>query len=78
MPFTQSELSQHIIELLNVKSVVPEGHKGALVIHNDLTQVGVSVALATKIGDHWEIQNEIQWHPHEGGLQEGFNVVGTW
>lgn len=78
MPFTNEELRKDITELLNTKSVIPEGHKGALVIHNDLTQPGVSVAVASKIGKNWEIQNEIQWHPHDKGLEGGFNIVGSW
>lgn len=75
-PLSNQDLSNHIKELLQTESIVPDGHNGALVVHVDKS--GIRSAVATKVGRGWEIQNEFQWHPNSTGWDFGTNVIRTW
>ncbi len=75
MSFGAEELRKYIATELN-SSVVPAGHKGALVAYVD--DSGVRIAVAWKSHNGWELSSQTSYHPHDEGLAVGFNVLKTW
>lgn len=76
MSFTPQELRDEIQKTLNSSVTIPAGHRGAFVTYVD--DAGVRVAVATKIGDTWQVSGTLGWHDHQDGLNYGINVMKTW
>lgn len=65
---------QRVVEM-TIAEQVPEGKRGALVAV--ATTAGVRVAVAAKIGDHWQVMGTLD-KPHDGPLSGAAAVTATW
>lgn len=74
--FSQEELNKLVTERLNNNITIPNGHKGALFTYVDTS--GVQFGAAVKNSNGWQIEGDIQFHPHQDGLKAGLSVVKTW
>lgn len=74
--FAPDQLAQAIRSTLNTApDVVPTGKRAALVVAAD-AQGGVRAVLAERLGDHWQLGQEVEWHG--GTLDAGVYIKASW
>lgn len=72
-PFSHAAL-QKAVERVVAESV-PEGKHGALVA--TMTAEGARVAVAAKIGEHWQVVGVLE-KKHDGPITGAGSIVATW
>jgi hypothetical protein len=72
-PFSQASL-QRAVERVVAESV-PAGKHGALVA--TMTSAGARVAVAARIGDHWQVVGVLE-KKHDGPIEGAGSVIATW
>jgi hypothetical protein len=76
-----SPLSIHdAIQAALASSPLPDGTKGALVIHGDYDrqtrQATFTAVLAQRVGEHWVLSEDVELH--DAHWKAGVNVVASW
>ena len=72
---TPSLLQQAQAQLAESLAAVPEGHRGALAVV--VTTEGARVALAGKVGEHWQVEAFAE-KPWDGKVRAGGEVLVSW
>ena len=71
--FSPSTL-QRVVEA-TIAEQIPDGKRGALVAV--ATTAGVKVAVAAKLGDHWQVVGTLD-KPHDGPLIGAAAITASW
>lgn len=73
--FTPDDLNKAIQSALNVPDAVPAGKSMVLVAYAH-ADGSVQAALARRIGAHWQVAGEVDWHG--GKVDAGASVKASW
>lgn len=73
--FSDAEIRQKVLDVVNAPDVVPPGHRGAFLVVAD--KQGARAVIAAKVNDVWQV-DAIADHPWKAGLDYGVNVRAVW
>lgn len=75
--FSEEALKNFIQERLNTQITIPNGHSKA--IFGFVNSTGdVSTGVAYRSSSGWQVQGDLEYHPHTDGLSAGLNLFKTW
>lgn len=76
--FSPDQLKDLIQNRLSAGTItIPNGHTKAIFGFVD-AQGNVNTGVAYKTGTGWQIEGDLDYHPHSSGLSAGLNVFKTW